>query len=93
MEIGNMNDENASYFLIGLFAGVCLGGMTALLLAPESGRQLRRDIRKGSRRLARKAGDTFEDIRDRGEDAVRSARDVIHDATEGAKERVTKRAR
>ena len=87
-----MTDENANFFLVGLFAGICLGGMAALLLAPESGRKLRRDIRKGGRRLAQRAGDHIEDLRDRGEDAVKSARDAIQEAAEDAKEKVTGRA-
>lgn len=86
-----MDSENTSYFLVGLFTGVCLGGVAALLLAPESGRQLRRDIRKGGRRVARRASETIEDLRDRGEDALEDARDKFEEAAGEAKSRLQRR--
>lgn len=54
--------------------GAALGAGLALLLAPRSGRQTRNEIRAGVQR-----------IRDRAEDAVRSAQDGVTDRIDGVR--------
>jgi gas vesicle protein len=54
--------------------GAALGAGLALLLAPRSGRQTRNEIRAGVQRL-----------RDRAEDAVRSAQDGVTDRIDGVR--------
>ncbi len=56
-----------TFLLIGLGAGA----LTALLLAPKSGKQLRRDLRK-----------RYDEARDAVEDFAEEARDRINDVVE-----------
>ena len=68
-----------------LMIGLGVGALTALLLAPQSGKQLRRDIR-------RKYEDTKDTIDDWKEEAKETAEDVIERSSEIAdeiRERVT----
>lgn len=62
-----------TFLLIGLGAGA----LTALLLAPKSGKQLRRDIR-------RKYEDARETVGDWAEDAKEAAEDVLERGAEMA---------
>jgi gas vesicle protein len=68
--------------------GVAIGAVAALLLAPQSGEETRRDLRRGARRARRaaqdmagdlttKVSDTFEQARDRVEQGIDSARQAI----------------
>jgi len=56
---------------IGLLLGAALGAGAALLLAPASGEDTRRQLRRGARRLYARGRDAVADWR---EDADRSAR-------------------
>ena len=58
-----------TFLLIGLGAGALLG----LLLAPKSGKQLRRDLRRGYDEAADKLGDWAEDAAEKVKDRVRDA--------------------
>jgi len=62
-----------------LFIGLGVGALTALLLAPTTGRQLRKDIR-------RKYQDAKETVDDWTEDAREAAEDLIERGTEIADE-------
>ena len=68
--------------------GVAIGAAAALLLAPQSGEETRRDLRRGARRarraaqdiagdLSTKVSDTFEQARDRVEQGIDNARQAI----------------
>jgi membrane protein len=68
--------------------GVAIGAVAALLLAPQSGEETRRDLRRGARRARRaakdmagdlttKVGDTFDQARDRVEQGIDTARQAI----------------
>lgn len=64
-----------------LFIGLGIGSITALLLAPKSGRQMRRSIRR-----------RYEDARERLDDFSEQAGDVVERGTKWAKdarERIT----
>jgi len=74
-----------TFLLIGLGAGALLG----LLLAPKSGKELRKDIRRGYEdakdSLGEWADDAAEKIRDTGErvrDAASRGMDELRDKTE-----------
>lgn len=54
-----------------LLIGVGIGAVTALLLAPKSGKQLRKDMRR-----------TYEDARETVDDWRREAREVAEEAIE-----------
>jgi gas vesicle protein len=56
-----------TFFLIGLGAGA----LTALALAPKTGKQFRRDLKRG-----------YDEAKDRIEDWTEEARDRVRDATE-----------
>ena len=61
-----------TFLLIGLGAGALAG----LLLAPKSGKQLRRDLQRGYE----DAKDTIGDWADEAKDRVREAGDAVRDA-------------
>jgi len=61
-----------TFLLIGLGAGALLG----MLLAPKTGKQLRRDLRKGYEEARDNFGDWAEDAKDR----VREVGDKVRDA-------------
>jgi gas vesicle protein len=66
-----------TFLLIGLGAGALAG----VLLAPKSGRQLRRDLKRGYE----DARDKFDDWADEAKDRVREASDRVRDvANRGA---------
>ncbi|HSF15980.1 MAG TPA: YtxH domain-containing protein [Vicinamibacteria bacterium] len=71
-----MKDESGN-FLVGFFVGVALGGIAALLLAPKSGKKLRRDVSREGRKLAHRASEMVEEIRDKGVDAYEKARELV----------------
>jgi gas vesicle protein len=56
-----------TFFLIGLGAGA----LTALVLAPKTGKQFRRDLKRG-----------YEDAKDTVQDWTEEAKDRVHDARE-----------
>jgi gas vesicle protein len=78
MRIGKYESSDSSnvgtaitFLLIGLGAGALVG----LLLAPKSGKALRRDIQRG-----------YEDARDKLGDWTDEAKDRVHDASERLRE-------
>ncbi|MBL0937276.1 MAG: YtxH domain-containing protein [Gemmatimonadaceae bacterium] len=56
---------------IGVLIGLALGAGAALLLAPASGEDTRRHLRRNARRLYAKGSDAVEELRD---DTARTAR-------------------
>jgi len=74
-----------------LIAGGLLGAAAALLLAPQSGKQTRRDIARYSRKIRREAEDVVDDfagnvhgmvetIGERAEDILAKGKDLAHEA-------------
>jgi len=74
-----------------LIAGGLLGAAAALLYAPQSGRQTRRDIARYSRKVRRQAEDIVDDFADnvhgmvetigeRAEDILDKGKDLAHEA-------------
>lgn len=74
-----------------LVAGGLLGAAAALLYAPQSGRQTRRDIARYSRKVRRQAEDIVDDfagnvhgmvesIGERAEDILDKGKDLAHEA-------------
>jgi gas vesicle protein len=70
---GNGHNGRMTAFLIGSMAG----GVAALLLAPTSGRRLRRSLNRNGRRLKRRASDSVANLRDRGEEAIDRASETL----------------
>lgn len=74
-----------------LVAGGLLGAAAALLFAPQSGRQTRRDLARYSRKVSRQAEDIVDDfagnvhgmvetIGERAEDILDRGKDLAHEA-------------
>lgn len=81
-----------TFLLIGLGAGA----LTALLLAPRTGAQTRRILRRKYEDALENINERKEDLRERGADWVDKARDLAgkaSDAAEYAREKVTPLAR
>lgn len=75
-----MSQNESNYtkgFLFGALAGGIAGAITALLLAPKSGVELRRDIADTSEEYYGKASDYFRRVENQVEDAV------VHTVNEG----------
>jgi gas vesicle protein len=69
---GNNIGTAVTFFLIGLGAGA----LTALALAPKTGKQFRRDLKRGYDDAKDTLGDWAEDAKDRVKDAKERVRDV-----------------
>jgi gas vesicle protein len=78
-------NSSAKGIVIGFLAGGAIGGLTALLYAPKSGKELRSDIRKKSKELVHegeqyidsaktKATEIITDGKKKAEDLMREAR-------------------
>ncbi len=72
--------KSAILFLLGIVLGAAVGGLTALLLTPYSGDDLRRQIGERSTEL----GGQFEQLSDRGrivlQENVRKAQEAVQEA-------------
>src|ERR1700739_1552862 len=76
-----------TFLLIGLGAGA----LTALLLAPKTGKQLRRDLKRGYEDARKTLEEWGDEARDRVRDAKERVRDVAErgaDLAEGIREKV-----
>jgi len=87
--------SNAKGFLIGLLAGGVIGGMAALLYAPKSGKEFRKDINKKRKELVHdaeqyvgsakeKASEIISDGRKKAEDLISEARKKAASLSTGA---------
>jgi len=79
------NGDGAKNFVFGFFAGTVLGAAGALMIAPMSGRRLRRELSREGRRLSNRISETAEEMRDKSSDAYGSAAEVVSDAARGLK--------
>ncbi len=65
------NGARAQGFGVGLLIGALVGAGAALLLAPTSGNETRKRLRREARRAYLKGGEVLEDAWDEGERAAR----------------------
>lgn len=86
------NDSGAEMgaFFAGVLIGGLIGAATALLMAPQSGEETRRQIGRASNDIRDRAQDTLEDTRERAEamiaDARRRAERIVEEARERAEQ-------
>jgi gas vesicle protein len=73
------HNRGSRNFALGLMLGALIGAGATLLLAPHSGEETRRIIRKRARRIAGEASDRFDDIKDRIRQARRRAEHALTD--------------
>ncbi len=66
------DNEGSKGFALGIIIGALVGAGTALLLAPSSGDETRRLLRRKARRLSAQGGEALHHV---AEDAERTARD------------------
>jgi gas vesicle protein len=85
MRIGRYESSDSSnlgtaitFLLIGLGAGALAG----LLLAPKTGKQMRRDLQKGFEDARDKVGDWADDAKDRVRDVASKGVDLADDLRE-----------
>jgi gas vesicle protein len=69
----------AKPFTVGLILGALIGAGVALLLAPQSGEETRRLLRRRAKKLAADAQDRYEDVKDRIRRARRRADEPVSD--------------
>jgi gas vesicle protein len=95
-----MSQQDTGVEVGAFFAGVLIGGLVgaavALLIAPQSGEETRKQLAKSSEDLRDRAQDVVEDARERAEatiaDSRRRAERIIEEARERA-EAMTEEAR
>jgi gas vesicle protein len=79
-----MGAKSGGAFIVGLAIGALAGAAAALLLAPESGEELRKDIGERSDELKLKAQQQVDALQEQGRivlsDNVRKAQQIVQDA-------------
>jgi gas vesicle protein len=81
MRMGNYESSgsgNVGTAITFLLIGLGVGALTGLLLAPKTGKQLRRDLRRGYEDAREGLGDWADEAKDR----LHDAKDRLHDAGE-----------
>ena len=90
-----MADERGSStaVLLAFISGAALGGVAALLLAPQSGRDSREQLRGYARRaednlrdLAGQAGEAFDEVVGQGKEFVETKKSVLKEAFDAGRE-------
>lgn len=86
-----MSENNNSFgaFVAGLFTGALLGGIAALLFAPQSGEDTRSLIQEKSTEVYEKAGKTLEETYAQAEASLAEARAKVEELAAQAKEKTT----
>lgn len=82
-----MDRDNSAIFAAGLFMGVAMGIMGALLLAPKSGKRLRRQLALEGRKLQHRTAEAVDELKEHTSELLETARDAVSDAREGLRSR------
>ena len=72
-------------------AGLAIGAGLALLFAPSSGAELRRNMRRSARRAQRTAGHIARDVRERASEAISDAREEFDSRVKDARSVISER--
>ena len=86
------NDETPNGFFLGILIGALIGGVTALLLAPTSGKKLRRKISDKAEDFYEGAQEYYETGKDKAEGLYREGKKKVSDIVEDAKKIVTSKS-
>lgn len=73
-----MSDKRKS-FLLGALVGSVIGSVTALLLAPKSGRELRQDIKEGVQQAGEKTQTALKQVGEHTSNLVDKAKTKVND--------------
>jgi gas vesicle protein len=76
-----MSRDNRN-LIIGIIAGVAVGGLAAILLAPSAGRETRANLRRATTQAKQKAAE----LSAKGREYVESKRSQFQEAVEAGKE-------
>ena len=79
------NNDRISTFLLGVIMGGVIGGATALLMAPTSGKKLRRKISDKAEDFYEDAQEYYESGKEKVEDIYKEGRKKVSDIVEDAK--------
>lgn len=86
-------DSSSAAVMLAFLSGAALGAVAALLLAPQTGRESREQLRGYARRaednlrdLAGRAGDTLEEVVEEGKEFVDSKKAVLREAFDVGRE-------
>lgn len=82
-------NDRVSSFLLGVMVGGVIGGVTALLLAPTSGKKLRRKISDKAEDFYDEAQEYYESGRGKVEELYKEGRKKVTDIVEDAKKIVS----
>ncbi len=74
-------------FLLGLLAGGAIGSIAALLYAPKSGKELRKDIGKKSREVAEETGHYVDSAKARASEIISDGRKKAENLIKEAKKK------
>lgn len=84
---------SAGSVALAFLSGVLLGGVTAFLLAPQTGRESRERLVRAVRRTGEdlreftdKATGTWEDVLSKGREFMQEASAIVHDAVDAGRE-------
>lgn len=69
--------KESKFAIMGLLAGAAIGAAVGILLAPQSGKNTRKDIARQAKRAKREVMDKYEKMRGK---AGNKAADIIEDA-------------
>ena len=81
----NNDKDRAGAFLLGAFIGGLIGGATALLLAPTSGKKLRRKISDKAEDFYEEAQEYYETGKDKAEELYREGKKKVSSIVDDAK--------
>ncbi|TCP30630.1 YtxH-like protein [Scopulibacillus darangshiensis] len=82
----NSNSINTKDFIIGTFVGGMIGAFSALLLAPKSGEELRKDLGGQSKDVLQKSTEVAKSLTDQSQQLVGKAKEVAQNITSKEKE-------
>ena len=82
------NNTRVSSFLLGIMVGGVIGGVTALLLAPSSGKKLRKKISNKAEGFYEEAQEYYETGKEKADEVYREGKKKVSDIVEDAKKLV-----
>ncbi|MDE3172857.1 MAG: YtxH domain-containing protein [Gemmatimonadota bacterium] len=82
--------EKSGPGVVPFLAGLAIGAGVALLFAPQSGAQTRRDLARRGRRAKVRAQELAEDLRDKAEESYQEARARVEEGLDSARAAVTR---
>lgn len=87
MSYDELDDQHGgASFLLGFLAGSVLGAGLALVLAPQAGKDMRRDVAERAQRLSKRAAHEYEHAHERVSHLAERGRDAYRTAADRARE-------